>query len=148
MLTLFLGGWGSALAGVLCAGGPGTRMPASHACCRAKKARPSNSSHAASHRDSSQGVLLSSDAGELDTLALARTQRPCSHCFSRPELPATPKGAGQSGQARRGGDAAQTFASERESRRAVLNASSLGASSDLPPVSNTPRHLLISVILV
>jgi hypothetical protein len=162
VLALSAGGWGALVAAVLCPHansgifkpGAAQSMAADYACHPVKvETRRKPHCHEEGMAEQAEGATVddaSSNAipGNTGSLALDLPQNvPCTHCLSRPEVPASTITARQQSEQRRSLEPA-VLQSAAPSTPAQSFAGTVAYRQGAPPGSYTPKHLLIGILLI
>lgn len=163
MLALLASGWGSVAAAVLCPHamssawkrGAAEDMAAEQACHLVKPetvAKPHchDSDAGQEATDGMDGMEASSAMPRAvdGSAALALPQNvPCTHCLSRPEVPASTVVVRQQAEQKRSLEPA-ALQSALPAAPAPSFAKPVLYRQGAPPGSSTPKHLLISILLI
>lgn len=161
MLALAAGGWGSVMAAALCphaqldAAYTGTLSAATtdNACHSAKPetvAKPDCHDSAATEQEATAVAEVPGTAprnrGDRRTLSIPENV-PCTHCIGRPELPSSTVMARQQGEQKRSLEPAPAQATSPATPAPSFTQPVLYRQG-APPGSTTPKHLLISVLVI
>jgi hypothetical protein len=162
VLALSAGGWGAVVAAVLCPHansglfkpGAAQNMAADYACHPVKvEKRQKPHCHEDETAEQEEGATIddaSSNAmpGNRGSMALDLPQNvPCTHCLSRPEVPASTIIARQQSEQRRSLEPAVP-PSATPAIPARSFAGTVAYRQGAPPGSHTPKHLLIGILLI
>ena len=145
-LTLFLSGWGGALAAAFCphSAEKTAAMADDHSCCLLEAQK--TDAHCSSSQPEKTGGAQSAPAAQENAGRFGQPATSCAHCVGRSDLPATRITAPGPNQKKQDVDPAPV--AKALAPLVASFAPPVAARQHAPPTASTRRHLLVSVFII